>query len=55
MKYHTLIFRKFEKMLKKLSSAAVVIGAFMVKHSLVQYILTTFLFLVLKTCLYFFE
>ena len=31
MKYHTLFFRKFGKMLKNLSSAAVEIGALRVK------------------------
>ena len=31
MKYHTLFFYKIRKMLQKLSSAAVVIGAFRAK------------------------
>ena len=31
MKYHTLFFQKLRKMLQKLSSAAVVIGALRIK------------------------
>ena len=40
MKYHTLFFRKFGKMLKNLSSAAVVIGAIRVKrhHEMKSYL-----------------
>ena len=32
MKYHTLFFKKLEKMSPNLSSAAIVIGAFRVKY-----------------------
>ena len=36
MKHHTLFFQKFGKMLKNLSSAAVVIGALRVRYSLMN-------------------
>ena len=41
MKYHTLFFRKLEKMSQSLSSAAVVIGALWVKAT-VPYELRTY-------------
>ena len=38
MKHHTLFFQNLGKMLQKLSSAAVVIGALMIKEKMIHFL-----------------